>query len=161
LNSALTFQGGLIVLGLYINGWSVEKCMERFEKLAHLAFKPRKVLNIPIVSNLQEFAASIFADGLYPAENIETALKEVFGIDNSILDPSYATAIGAKIGVPVATIQDSSYCMFTNYNGIGSRHQTQGTFMEPSTKSKISDLHTGYHIIRPKDSYARIPVWEM
>jgi hypothetical protein len=78
--------------------------MERFERLAHLAFKPREVLNIPVISRLQELAASLFANDLYPTENIETALKEVFDTDINILDPSYATSIGAKIDVPVAII---------------------------------------------------------
>jgi hypothetical protein len=61
--------------------------MERFEKLAHIAFKPRQVLKLLVVSRVQELATSFFADGLYPAQNIETVLKEVFGTAKSILDP--------------------------------------------------------------------------
>jgi len=72
---ALTTPGGLIILTIFINGWSVDESAETFEKLAKLAFKRRKVLNIPFVSSLLELLISYFANGLYPPENIEAALK--------------------------------------------------------------------------------------
>jgi hypothetical protein len=64
---------------------------------------------------------SFFADGRYAAENLEEALQDTFGSDRSILDCSKATATGTRIGLPVTTIDDASTCVFTNYNGIGSR----------------------------------------
>jgi hypothetical protein len=116
-------------MGLFIKGWSVEECEIMFEKLAKLAFQPRKVLKIPFVpflSRVHKLVKTYLADGLYPAEHIETALKEVFGIDRSILDFSHATSIGTRVGLPVATIREPSSCIFTNYNGVGSREQDQG-----------------------------------
>ena len=113
-------------MAMFINGWSIEESTKTFEKLAKLAFKPRKVLNIPFLSRVHEILKTYLADGLYPAENIEAALKEVFGIDRSILDASHATSIGTRVGLPVATIREPSSCIFTNYNGVGSREQDQG-----------------------------------
>lgn len=106
-----------------MNGWSIDESTETFEKLAKLAFKRRKFLDIPLLSRVQEFVVSYLFDGIYPAKNIESALKEVFGIDNSILDCSHATSIGTRVGVPVATICEPSCCIFTNYNGVGTWHQ--------------------------------------
>ena len=59
---------------------------------------------ILVLLHILEFLVSYLADGLYPADNLESALKEVFGSDTSILDYSHATAIGAKVGILVTTI---------------------------------------------------------
>jgi len=70
---------------------------------------------------------SYFADGLYPSENIETTLKQAFGIAKSILDVSHATRTGTRVGLPVATVDDKPSCkIFTNYNGVGERKEENG-----------------------------------
>ncbi|KAI9772432.1 MAG: hypothetical protein M1840_000635 [Geoglossum simile] len=53
------------------------KQKDKPQKLAKSAFKRRKVLNIPFLSCIQEFVVSYLFDGIYPAKNIEVALKEV------------------------------------------------------------------------------------
>jgi hypothetical protein len=112
---------------MFLNGWSIDDSTEKFEKLAKRAFKRRKVLGIPFLSRIQEALLSYFTDGLYPAKNIEAALKEAFGAERSILDSSYATSTGTRIGLPVATVQERPSCrIFTNYNGIGVRDEDQG-----------------------------------
>src|SRR6266480_4589059 len=95
--------------------------MDEFVKLAKVAFKRRKVVNIPIISDIQHLLTCFFADCLYPADNIESALKSSFGSDAGILDTSTASSTGTHIGVPVSTIRKPSLCLFTNYNGIGDR----------------------------------------
>lgn len=118
---------------MFHNGWSIDDSTETFEKLAKLAFKRRKVLHIPLLSRVQELLLSYFADGLYSAKNIEAALKEVFGTHATILDCSYATTAGTRIGLPVATVQEKPSCrIFTNYNGIGEREPNQGQLLEMS-----------------------------
>jgi hypothetical protein len=119
-------------MAMFINGWSVDDCANAFESLARKAFKPRGFLHIPvlphipILSHILEFLVSYLADGLYPADDLEAALKDVFGDDRSILDYSHATAIGAKVGLPVTTILETDPCIFTNYNGVGTRPQDCG-----------------------------------
>ena len=111
---------------MFVNGWSIDDSTETFEKLAKLAFKPRKVFNIPFLPNLLEALISYFADGLYPPENIEAALKQAFG-GRSILDYSHATSTGTRIGIPVATVDGKpSRRIFTNYNGVGEREKDRG-----------------------------------
>jgi hypothetical protein len=123
---------------MFINGWSIDQSTQTFERLAKLAFKRRKVLNIPILSRIHELLASYLDDGLYPAKNIEAALKEVFGTDRSILDYSYATSTGTRVGLPVATIDsEPSRCIFTNYNGVGTRHPDQGKLLRCHSDQRI------------------------
>lgn len=89
-----------------------------FQKLARLAFQGHKLLGIPGISYLQKMWLSYFNDGLYPARDIEDALKSVFGEKRSIMDCSYATTTGTKIGIPVATVGNNPVCrLFTNDNG--------------------------------------------
>jgi hypothetical protein len=151
-----------------LNGQSIEDSVERFEELAKIAFRPRKVLDISLISRLtkipllsrlfkepmlsslleitlprlQTLLVSYFADGLYLAKNIEAVLIEAFGSKRSILDYSYATSVGTRIGLPVATVQPRPSChIFTNYNGVGAHEQNQ--------------------VVEPKDGFRNVPVWEM
>jgi hypothetical protein len=98
--------------------------------LAKVAFTGWKDLGIPFISWIYKLWIfklwiSFIFDGLYPAAHIEAALKEAFG-DRRILDYSYATSIGARVGLLVATVRESSCCIFTNYNGVGIRDKDQG-----------------------------------
>jgi hypothetical protein len=61
-------------MAMFINGWFIDESMEAFEKLAKVAFKRRGVLDIPFLSHIYELLKAYFADGLYPAENLEAAL---------------------------------------------------------------------------------------
>lgn len=128
----LTLLGGLIVADMFINGSSIEESNERFEALAKHVFQRREILNIPFfprflhplpsLFRILELLISYFADGLYPSQKIDEALKQVFGADRSILDISRAFASGTLVGLPVATTDDKPTCrIFTNYNGVGER----------------------------------------
>jgi hypothetical protein len=123
----LTVVGGLIVLAMFINGWSIDESTDTFEKLAKLAFQRRKVSNLPFLPRIVELLISYLADGIYPPENIEAALKQVFGANRGILDFSHATTTGTRVGLPVATVDEKPSCrIFTNYNGVGERITEQG-----------------------------------
>lgn len=92
---------------------------------------------------------------MYPATHIEDALFNAFG-DKDILDYSYATKEGVKIGLPVATVEEESVCLFTNYNGIGNREGTHGA------KMRSKGPKTEYHVIRPESIKSdAVKVWEM
>ncbi|KAF5565955.1 patatin phospholipase [Fusarium phyllophilum] len=112
--------GALIVLAMFANGWSVERCCVEFQKLAKSAFRPPSKASLPGVNWIR----AILSDSLYSETDIEIALKSVFG-EKAFTEVAYAQRIGAKIGIPAATIkQPSSLCLFTNYNS--SRQGTRG-----------------------------------
>ncbi|KPA37715.1 patatin phospholipase [Fusarium langsethiae] len=88
--------GALIVLALFVNGW------------------PPSTWSLPGVNWIR----AILSDALYAEDDIEAALKRAFG-EAELTEASYAQKIGAKIGIPAATICQPSLCLFTNYNGTG------------------------------------------
>ncbi|KAF7894677.1 uncharacterized protein EAF01_010127 [Botrytis porri] len=146
-----TSIGAIVALKLCVMGWSIEKCIERAEHFAKFTFQPRLISKIPAFipgipgfSVLASFLISYFADGCYSAEHLEAILQEEFGRERSILDCSNATATGTRIGIPVTTIQDTSTCIFTNYNAIGTRSEK-----------------CGYHALRPKCGLGQIPLWKI
>ncbi|KAH6884963.1 acyl transferase/acyl hydrolase/lysophospholipase [Thelonectria olida] len=126
--------GALIILALFVNGWPVERCAVEFEELAKVAFHPRPIAGLPILN----WIYSILSGSFYSERGIEGALRRVFG-SKKITDMCYANTIGAKVGIPAASILQPSTCLFTNYNGIGKDR-------------------TGYYI--PKDCEA-VKIWEV
>jgi hypothetical protein len=108
----IPFTGGVIALALGREGLSVEDCIDFFERLARHAF----ALHLSYLTIL----ISLFTDRIYPARNLEAALQEVLGIDESILDFSGATAMGTKMGIVASTMKPEPF-LFTNYNGLGDR----------------------------------------
>jgi hypothetical protein len=155
----LTTSGAIIACALFINGWSVDDCIASFETLARLAFRPRPSFWIPVLSKLYEFVLSLLVDSRYPATNLETALRTVFGTA-SLMDCSKASEMGAMVGVPVTTIRDVSTCVFTNYNGVGRREGHSGK--HDIIKRLIRGLtHEDYQILRPAEGTRRIPLWEV
>ena len=99
--------------------------LPRFVK--HLISFSDRLYPLSFLLRSLELLISYFADGLYPSENIDAALKQAFGTTKSILDFSHAVATGTRIGLPVATTGDTPSCrIFTNYNGVGERSKDQG-----------------------------------
>ncbi|KAI5796092.1 acyl transferase/acyl hydrolase/lysophospholipase, partial [Pyronema domesticum] len=97
-----TSSGGLIVFGLFINGWSVGECANQFVRLAEKAFsKPRNLL------------ISIFTSR-YSAGGMDEALKEAFGDEKSLIDWSHAS-FPTKVAVTATTTDTPSACIFGNY----------------------------------------------
>jgi hypothetical protein len=125
--------GALIVLALFINGWSVEQCTVEFEQLAKVAFSPPSILSLPGLS----WARSILLDSIYSEHGIEGALRKAFG-EGTLTESSHAKMIGAKVGVPAATIRQPCLSLFTNYNAVGQER-------------------TGYSVLREAE---HVKIWE-
>lgn len=139
--------GAIVGLGMYINGWSVEVCMENFERLAKFAFQPRYLAIFRLISArlpflrlrskglrflplLPKFSLprlfskifgilmSIATDSVYSSRNLEIALQEAYTATRGILDYSHASAIGTKIGITVSSMEPKT-SIFNNYNSQG------------------------------------------
>ncbi|TIC97766.1 Phospholipase A I [Colletotrichum higginsianum] len=136
-----TSSGAISAGALCINGWTVDECIARFESLSNQAFTPRGVPSIPIIGSLIRLmmqipffaavvraAALLLFDSRYPSQHIERALRDMFGSERSLVNYSAADTMGAMVGMTVATVQDASACIFTNYNGVGQRGGDHGSF---------------------------------
>ncbi|GKT51711.1 phospholipase A I [Colletotrichum spaethianum] len=143
-----TSSGAISAGALCINGWTVDECIARFESLSNQAFTPRGVPSIPVIGSFIRLmmqvpvfatvvraAALLLFDSRYPSRHIEQALRDMFGSGRSIADYSAADTMGAMVGMTVATVQDASACIFTNYNGVGQRSGDHGSLPIPLTRS--------------------------
>ncbi|KAF1965189.1 FabD/lysophospholipase-like protein [Bimuria novae-zelandiae CBS 107.79] len=136
--------GVIIAIDHFILGRPLEESIQTFSEMAGRVFKRRVSFHIPLISRMVEIALSYFTDGLYPAKNVDAVLKD-WVTNKSILDCSYATSTGTKLGLPVATVSNHpSYRFFTNYNGVGERDGDQEKA-----------------IIKPKDGFGNVPLWEI
>ncbi|GKT61251.1 hypothetical protein ColTof3_08590 [Colletotrichum tofieldiae] len=152
-----TSSGAISAGALCINGWTVDECIARFESLSNQAFTPRGVPSIPIIGSFVRLmmqvpfvatvvraAALLLFDSRYPSRHIEQALRDMFGSERSIADYSAADTMGAMVGMTVATVQDASACIFTNYNGVGHRGEDHE-----------------YKVLTTSDSGGQVSLWEI
>ncbi|KAJ0100665.1 hypothetical protein J7T55_002025 [Diaporthe amygdali] len=149
---------------VFLNGKSIEESTDRFETLARVIFQRRELIipflprflrplvaqvvgssgPFPGLFRLLDVIVSYFADGLYPPQHIEAALKEAFGNEKSISDVSHAARNGTLVGLPAATVSKRPRSrIFTNYNGVGDREEAVD------------------HAIKPGSGCGRVKLWEM
>jgi hypothetical protein len=122
----LNSLGAVIAIDHFIGGRPLEQSIEMFPGIMKRAFQQRFTKRIPFVTQLLQFFASFCTDGQYSANSIEAVLKEILGME-SILDCSYATMTGTKVGLPAATVsRHPLYRIFTNYNGVGKKDADRG-----------------------------------
>ena len=158
--SADSVLGGLIIAAMFLKGWSLEESANQFNALARRAFQRHPVARIPFLSYLHDIVKLCFADGIYSAQHIEQALKEVFGPERSILDYSHASTLGAKLGLPVATVHDRPSCqVFTNYNDASSTSDEPGLLIHHIRLQLLTLAGDGF--IRPREGLGKVPLWEM
>jgi patatin-like phospholipase/acyl hydrolase len=110
-----TSSGGLIVLWLFLNGWTVVECLKQFISLAESAFCPRKLLSIPGLRTVAELLVACLADRGYSARGWEGALKAAFG-ERRMLDWPANQEFSAKVAVTATTVDNTSPCLLSNYN---------------------------------------------
>lgn len=148
------------VFGVPLVAW-MGKAMEMVCTIAKPFFDEEKDSGIPFLSWMGKALRLYRRDGIYKAESIESVLKFVLG-EQTILDMSYATEIGAKLCVLVATVlKQPSYRIFTNYNGVGQRGGKQGkTAAAGHMNTFLLTLPTEVNIIKPEEG-ANAPLWEM
>ncbi|KAF5010278.1 hypothetical protein FDECE_3563 [Fusarium decemcellulare] len=82
-----TSTGGIIALGIFHRGWSVEQGLAIFQDLARRAFTPRRILRRSIIMNLIHG----FYTFKYTDAGIKDALQECFGEDTYLFGPSISS----------------------------------------------------------------------
>ncbi|KAA8895327.1 acyl transferase/acyl hydrolase/lysophospholipase [Sphaerosporella brunnea] len=137
-----TSSGGLIILGLFLNGWSVSHCLKQFLSLAKNAFHPRKLF-VPFMRKLADIIVAFITDSRYNARGLESVLQETFGESRSMLDWS-TKQYSTKIAVTATTVNGTLPCLFSNY---GSSDQARA-------------IDCGYTVEGPKEGGRGILVWE-
>ncbi|KAM0347532.1 hypothetical protein ACHAP4_011332 [Fusarium culmorum] len=124
-----TSSGALSACALYINGWTVDECIQYLDVLALLSFQKHMVIRLclfmvqllPLMPSLVEFVLSLAIGSKYSAKPLETILQDVYGNHRSIMDSKSLSEMGAMLGVTLTTVQDTSTLVATSYNGVGRR----------------------------------------
>ena len=104
--------GGIIALGLGVEGWSVWECIEQFEKLCDTAFTPRELHGVP---GLELLAAMHHSYSRYKSKPFESILKDsfskqsLFGGQQAHLQPPVKVAVTSTIATGQKAILLANY----------------------------------------------------
>lgn len=125
----LTSIGALSILGLFVNGWSIDECITQFKTLSNLAFSRKKYFNLPLVPfgtvrNFFGIIGALVTDSKYSSKGINTALKSAFGETSSLFGSSGGK--GTKVAIVATTTDEATTCVFANYNGPETRSKDCG-----------------------------------
>lgn len=104
--------GGIIALGLGVENWSVDHCIQKFTGLCRDAFTPRELLNVPLLGKL----ATINHRSMYKTRPFENALQAAFD-DRSLFGGLNAReGYMLKVAVTSTTLIDQKPIVLANYN---------------------------------------------
>ena len=113
----------MAICALFINGWSIEQCLEYLDIATRFAFQRslplRIVLSasslIPGFSLLLQILLALLTNRKYSSRSLEALQKDVYGENCSIMDSDYASENGVKIGLTMTRTHDTKTFISTNY----------------------------------------------
>ncbi|KAL8777571.1 MAG: hypothetical protein Q9213_007807 [Squamulea squamosa] len=110
-----TSTGGIIAIGLGIEGWSTQTCMEHFERLCATAFTPRELHKIPVLGKL-EVINNDYAR--YKAKPFERVLQEAFSVSGQPLFGGQHNHWQSSVKTAVTATSETGdqAVLLTNYN---------------------------------------------
>ncbi|EXU95695.1 patatin-like phospholipase family protein [Metarhizium robertsii] len=117
--------GGLNLIALYLKGWHPEVCTRKYEEMSKVIFRKGFLQHVPVLSTV----LAMWNKARYSSETLEQVIGETYGEKGMMLDPSYATSIGARIVLPAARSPTPSILLFTNYNGSGDNAENKGRLL--------------------------------
>ncbi|KAK6351889.1 hypothetical protein TWF718_005033 [Orbilia javanica] len=136
-----TSGGGLIALGLGVNGWSVNRCKRHFVELCGAAFTPRKGTKTKWI---RQFVVARH-HSRYETQPLEKSLRQSYNEERLLFGGSQnsRTSPGPKVAV-VATTYNSieEPVLLANYNRV------------------VNDQDTTYQFRRQKNEKMELKVWE-
>lgn len=105
--------GGIIALGLGVQNWTVDQCIQRFVELCKKAFEPQKGLKVWGL----RYLTTMVHKGKYRAKPFEQALQEEFGRDMTLFGGQNGKdQFKIKVAVTSTTSVESEPLVLTNYN---------------------------------------------
>ncbi|EON62430.1 hypothetical protein W97_01652 [Coniosporium apollinis CBS 100218] len=134
-----TSTGGIIALGLGVQGWSVDSCIDKFKSLCGRAFSPRDFRGIPGFRKL----AFVHHHAMYKTRPFVGALCEAFGEARLFGGLQDSNSYQTKVAVTSATGTGQQAVVISNYN-----------------RPRNSDDQQGYRYERPDKPDLELKVWE-
>jgi hypothetical protein len=138
-------------MGIFLMGWTIEKCITTFEQLAANTFKSRGSS-----FRLFNLVTSYIRDSQFSSSPIERAFKTRFGENVTMFNP---LVNDTKVAVTAVTALSKPHpCIFSNYNG-GVRARNTGRYYALGLDSKLIEI-TGYTLVRAKRSENEVNISE-
>jgi hypothetical protein len=124
----------LSACALFINGWTVDECIQYLDVLALLSFQKHMIIRLclfmvqllPLMPSLVGLVLSLAIGSKYSAQPLETILQDVYGSRRSIMNADALSDMGAMLGVTLTTVQGTNTLVATSYNGVGRRPHDEG-----------------------------------
>ena len=114
-------------MSLFLRRWDIAQCAQLFDRLTRQLFwAGHRRANA--FHSVRRFLKCWLTDGCYDVEVLESLLKENFGDHRRVFDSPQPNS-GAKVAVTATTISNAFPFVFSNYNGVGSRHSDSGKLM--------------------------------
>lgn len=107
--------GGLVALGLTTMNWSVEDCIENFEKLCEQAFTRRSGSSLPIIGAIVEN----YHHSKYQTATLDSSLKTAFPEDLHLFGgrrPADLCESSVKVAVTATSLAANKTYILSNYN---------------------------------------------
>jgi hypothetical protein len=111
----LSIAGAMVNLALYGLGMEVGQTLDVFKQLSLRVFQGRARLGFGPIDTIYSLLVACHS-GLFPTQDIDGALYELFG-KHTMLEHPYMTTIGARTGFPVVNLETLDTCIITSYNG--------------------------------------------
>ena len=107
--------GGIIALGLGVEGWSIDECIDHFEKLCHTAFTAREFHG---VWGLEQLSAFNHKYSKFKTKPLETLLKDAFSVSEQPLFGGKQNNFHSPVKVAVTSTTETGEqaLLLTNYN---------------------------------------------
>lgn len=106
--------GGIIALGIGVDRWSIESCIERFKQLCGTAFTPREMHGL---KGLQKVVAWKHKNSKYKTKPLTEALKKSFTEESRLFGgPNESDHYSMKVAITSAMDTCQQPIVFANYN---------------------------------------------
>ena len=124
-------------MGLGVEGWSIDECIDRFEKLCSTAFTPREFHGI---WGFEQLSAINHHYSKYKTKPLETILKATFSVSDQPLfgGQQNHSHSSVKVAVTSTTEIGEQALLLTNYNR-SHKKDDQGKFaVSSNSRSKLT-----------------------
>ena len=145
-------------MGLGVQGWSVDECMQKFQDMCRTAFTGREFAVVPIMRVL----AWANHGSKYKTKPFERVLKDTFDANRLLFGGQSMTNMSMKVAVTTTTYVDQRPVVFSNYN----RPENKSSWFHPGRlwSENFADLNlsakTTYEFHRPPGPHTQMKVWE-
>ncbi|KAF6818372.1 hypothetical protein CMUS01_11936 [Colletotrichum musicola] len=132
--------GGIIALGLGVNNWSVDECINNFKEICSKAFTKRELVSIPILDIL----ANLNHGSMYKTKPFEAILQQMFQADRPLFGGADdQSETHTKVAVTATTSIEQQPVILTNYN-----------------RPDIAENEAPYRFVRSSNPSRDFKVWE-